>query len=169
MEILLVLIVLAIIAAAAFLYMRSRGGGPALSRRGQGPALRGRRTSAAAGHDPMADAVERHARATDPHEAAEAELRLQAQANRVASDLHAQQASELESHARGRGRRGGRRATHAADTYDQPGYDGAGRPVGLNGQPAYEDGRQPLPEQEGGPAYHDEHGRPVYPEDRPRY
>ncbi|HEV2060748.1 MAG TPA: hypothetical protein VGR11_15460, partial [Solirubrobacteraceae bacterium] len=124
---------------------------------------------------------------------------LQAQANRVASDLHAQQASELESHARGRGRLGGRRATHAADTHDQPGYDGAGRPVGLNGQPAngvhqpaydsgdrvyedqqgrpvyddgrpaYEDGRQPLPEQEGGPAYHDEHGRPVYPEDRPRY
>lgn len=167
MEILLVLIVLAIIAAAAFLYMRSRGGGTALSRRGQGPALRGRRTSAAARHDPMADAVERHARATDPHEAAEAELRLQAQANRVASDLHAQQASELESHARGRGRRGG--PGPAYDNGDRVYEDQQGRPGYEDGQPGYEDGRQPLPEQEGGPAYHDEHGRPVYPEDRPRY
>ena len=195
MEILLVLIVLAVIAAAAFMYMRSRQGGPGLSGRGQGSALRGpRRTRAAERDDPMADAVERHAMATDPHEAAEAELRLQAQANRVASDLHAQQASTLESQAGGAGRLGGRGAAMPADEYAQPAdaygrpadaygqpadaygqpvqpvyEDEHGRPVHEDGQPVHQDGRQPLPEQEGGAAYHDEHGRPVYPEERPRY
>jgi hypothetical protein len=121
MEILLVLIVVAVIAAAAFLWYRSRNEGATKPSAGGGPALRGRRgTRVAARDDPMADAVERHAMATDPHEAAEAELRLQAQANRVAADLHAQQASALESEA-------------------------------------------------GGRAYPDEQGRPVDPEDRPRY
>lgn len=148
MEILLVLVVLAVVAGAAFLYMRSRDGVAAGASRGRGPALRGRRrTRAATRHDPMADAVERHAQATDPHEAAEAELRLQAQANRVASDLHAQQASELESQARGR--------------VNGQGVNGVGRPA--------HESAETLPEQEGGPAYHDEQGRPVYPEDRPRY
>ena len=184
MEILLVLIVVAVIAAAAFMYMRSRQGGPGPSGRGQGPALRGpRRTRAAEHHDPMADAVERHAMATDPHQAAEAELRLQAQANRVASDLHAQQASALDSQAgRGGGIRG--RGAVPGDAYGQPAYDEAGRPVYQEGQPVYQDEqpvpqdepgrpvydeRQPLPGERGGPAYHDEHGRPVSPEDRPRY
>ena len=198
MEILLVLIVLAVVAAAAFLFMRSRDGTPRPGRREQGPALRGRRRSrAATGHDPMAEAVERHAMATDPHEAAEAELRLQAQANRVASDLHAQQASELESHAGGRGRLNGDGATTPGSSPGQPAYDAAARPGYVDGQPINgverppyggaapvyedelgrpvhggqpvdEDGRGPLPEQDGGPAYHDEQGRPVYPEDRPR-
>lgn len=201
MEILLVLIVLAVVAAAAFLLMRSRDGTPLRrGRREKGPALRGRRRSrAATRHDPMADAVERHAIATDPREAAEAELRLQAQANRVASDLHAQQASELESHAGGRGRVGGDAASTPASSYGQPAYDAAarrghvdgqpvngverppyggadpvyedeqGRPVHEGGRPVDEDGGRRLPEQDGGPAYYDEQGRPVYPEDRPRY
>jgi len=197
MEILLALVVLAVIAAAAFLYMRSRNGAAGPPERG--PALRGRRgTRGAARQDPMAQAVENHAMATDPHEAAEAELRLQAQANRVASDLHAQQASALESQAGRTGGIGGRGGAGpadpygqptadpygqpTADPYGQPAYDEAGRPVyedrrrvDQDGQPVYEDGspvyqdRQPLPEEQGGPAYHDEHGRPVYPEDRPRY
>lgn len=200
MEILLVLIILAVIAAAVFMLVRSRRGAHGLPGRGQqGPALRGRRGAArATRHDPMAEAVERHARATDPHEAAEAELRLQAQANRVASDLHAQQASTLESQAGGRGLRG--RSAPAdpsappAGAYGQPAYDEAGRPVYVDGQPpvhdsgqppvyeddagrpvyedgtpVHEDGRRPLAEEQGGPAYHDEQGRPVYPEDRPRY
>lgn len=146
MEILLVLIVIAVIAAAAFMYMRSRGGAPGVpGRGGRRPVLRGRRGAArAAHHDPMAEAVERHAQATDPHEAAEAELRLQAQANRVASDLHAQQASTLESQAGGRGPTG---RAPAADAY----------------------GRDSLPARDDGAAYYDEQGRPVYPEDRPRY
>ncbi|HEV2777680.1 MAG TPA: hypothetical protein VGV90_18965 [Solirubrobacteraceae bacterium] len=210
MEIVLVLIVLAVIAAAAFMYMRSRGGAHDLTGRGQGPALRGpRRTRAAAHHDPMAEAVERHAMATDPHEAAEAELRLQAQANRVASDLHAQQASTLESSAGGRGLAG--RSASPADAYGAPAaydeagrpvhHDGAyqpgapayqdqevfqtrdgktidahGRPVHVDGEPGYENGPPPAGYQDGTPvadddraAYYDEQGRPVYPEDRPRY
>jgi hypothetical protein len=178
MEILLVIIVLAVIAAAAFMWYRSRNEGPAgLS--GGGPALRGRRGAARASRvDPMADVVERHAMATDPHEAAEAEVRLQAQANRVAADLHAQQASALESEA---GRGGGLRARGSAmpadayggppvdayggappvdaygrpvgaagDAYGQPAYDDAGRPVYVDGQPVYQDG-----------APVDEYGRPV--------
>ena len=57
---------------------RAAGAGSRAARqpRGQGPALRGSRGAArAARHDPMAEAVERHAQATDPHEAAQAELR----------------------------------------------------------------------------------------------
>lgn len=206
MEIFLVIVVLAVIAVAAFLWYRSQNqGGAGLSRGDSGPALRGQRGAArAARHDPMAEAVERHAMATDPHEAAEAELRLQAQANRVAADLHAQQASSLESHAGGRGF-GGRGAA-PTDAYGQPAaYDAAGapayqgaapdyqddqgvyettdgktidamgRPVQVDrppvygdGQPAaYDDGR-PVHEDDGA-AYYDEQGRPVRPEDRPRY
>ena len=176
MEILLVLIVLAVIAGAAFMYMRSRGGAPGLpGRGGPGPALRGRRGAArATRHDPMAEAVERHAQATDPHEAAEAELRLQAQANRVASDLHAQQASTLESQAGGRGLTG---RAPAPDAYGQPAYDArepvyedeAGRPVYEDGTPVHQDGRDAVAERDDRAAYYDEQGRPVYPEDRPRY
>lgn len=171
MEILLVLVVLAAVAAAAFFWMRSRGGTPGRPARGQGPALRGsRRTRSAARHDPMADAVERHAMATDPHEAAEAELRLQAQANRVASDLHAQQASALESQAGGAGRLGGRRAAtpgaygQPADAHGQPAYDD-GRPVYQDGQPAY-GGNAAVPAGNQ-PVYEDEYGNPVYEDGTP--
>ncbi len=188
MEILLVLIVLAVIAAAAFLYMRSRGGAPGLSRRGgqgralrgsrggQGPALRGSRGAARASrHDPMAEAVERHAQVTDPHEAAQAERELQAQASRVAADLHAASTPE----------------TRAAPVYpdqevfetrDGKTIDAHGRPVSVDadpgyqneGPPAYENGR-PAVYEDGTPvadderAYYDEQGRPVHPDDRPRY
>jgi len=196
MEIFLVLVVLAVIAAAAFMWYRSRNeGASGLSSRG-GPALRGRRGAAhASRHDPMADVVERHAMATDPHEAAEAELRLQAQANRVAADLHAQQASALESEV-GRGGGGTLHARGSAmpadgyggtapvdaygqpaagDAYGQPAYDADGRPMYVDGQPVVQDG-QPMYDEDGRPvqaddgaAYYDEQGRPVYPEDRPRY
>jgi len=183
MEILLVLIVLAVIAAAAFMYMRSRNSAPGLSGRGQGPALRGRRGAArAARHDPMAEVVERHAMATDPHEAAQAELQLQAQANRVAADLHAQQASTLEAQAGGRGFAG--RSAAPADAYQDDGVyqttdgrmiDATGRPVDVDDQPVYENG-QPAAYEDGRvvdeddrAVYYDEQGRPVHPEDRPRY
>jgi hypothetical protein len=166
MEIFLVIVVLAVIAAAAFMWMRSRNAGPGLARRGEG--LRGPRgTRVAARHDPMAEVVERHAMATDPHEAAEAELRLQAQANRVAADLHAQQASALESEAGGVGGLRGRGSAMPADAYGQPVYQD-GQPLDENGRPAvYEDGT-PVTGDDGA-AYYDEQGRPVYPEDRPRY
>jgi hypothetical protein len=109
----------------------------------------------------MAEAVERHSAATDPHEAAEAELRLQAQANRVAADLHARQASTLESEAHGNGARG-----HAvpASSYDEPvsPYDqpprGHGQPVSPYDGPPPADTR---------PVYEDEEGRPVYEDGTP--
>ena len=171
MEILLVLIILAVIAAAAFMYMRSRGRAPGLAHRDQGPALRGRRGAArASGQDPMAEAVERHAQATDPHEAAQAELRLQAQANRVASDLHAQQASTLESQAGGAGRLGGRGAAapgaygEPADPYGQPAY-ADGQPAYQGGQPAY-GGNAAVPAGNQ-PVYEDERGNPVYEDGTP--
>ena len=175
----IVLIVLAVIAAAVFMYMRSRDHAPGLTRRGQGPELRGTRgASRASRHDPMAEAVERHAQATDPHEAAEAELRLQAQANRVASDLHAQQASTLESQAGGAGRLGGRGAAapgaygqpadaygQPADPYGQPAYDDAGRPVYQDGRPDY--AGNPAVPASNQPVYEDEYGNPVYEDGTP--
>ena len=167
MEIVLALIVLAVIAAAAFLYMRSRGGMHGLSSgRGQGPALRGTRGAARASrHDPMAEAVERHAQATDPHEAAQAELHLQAQANRVAADLHAQQASTLESQAGGRGLPGRPAPT---DGYGAPAeYDAAGQPVYQEGAPVQQDD-QGVYETTSGRTI-DAHGRPVRVDDEPVY
>ena len=100
MELLLVVVVLLVVAAAAFVYMRGRPGGAGGLRRGaQGPALRGsRRTRVASRHDPMAVAVERHAQATDPHEAAVEEQNLQAEARRVAAHLHARQAGQPDPH-----------------------------------------------------------------------
>lgn len=139
MEILIVVAVLLILAGLAFFVMRSRSGahrGAAVPGRGGG--IRGsRRAAAAARHDPMAEAVERHSAATDPHEAAEEELRLRAQANRVAADLHEQQAAALESQVGSTG--------HPA--YGDP------RPV-EGGEPAYYD------DDDGRPVY--EEKRPRY-------
>ena len=147
MEILVVVLLVALVAALAFAWMSSRRGGRGGVMPGRHGGVRGRRRAAvAARDDPMATAVERHSAATDPHEAAEEELRLRAQANRVASELHAREASALESQA-------GRAAP--ADGYARPLTDG--------GAPAYDDRR------DGDPAYLDEHGRPVYEDDRPRY
>lgn len=167
MEILIVVLLLVTVAALAFAWMKSRPGASGsaghLSRRGGG-GLRGRRrTASASRHDPMAEAVERHARATDPHEAAEEELRLRAQANRVAADLHAREAASLESQTRGLGGRG-----HAVPAHEH------GQPAYGDRQPLYEDGT-PI-HADDRPLYEDEHGRPVYEDgtpvqrdDRPRY
>lgn len=103
MEIVIVILLLVIIAALAFAWAKLRPGAPGAAGRAGG--VRGsRRAAAAARHDPMAEAVERHSLATDPQEAAEEELRLRAQANRVAADLHAQEAAALESEAGTAGR-----------------------------------------------------------------
>lgn len=165
MELLLVVLLLLVIAGLAFAWMKSRSGAPGGVMPGRSGGVRGRRrTAVAARHDPMADAVERHSAATDPHEAAEAELRLQAQANRVASELHAREAQSLESQAG----RGGLRHSPAPPA-------GPGEPVYQDATPAYDDGRSPVyedrrPAAEGEPpAYFDEQGRPVYEDDRPRY
>jgi hypothetical protein len=100
MVIVLVVVVLLVIAAAAFLYARGRPGGVAGLRGGaSAPTLRGSRGARVASrHDPMAVAVERHAQAIDPAEAAVEERNLQAQARSVAADLHARQAGQPDPH-----------------------------------------------------------------------
>jgi hypothetical protein len=129
MEILIVVLLVIIVAALAFAWTKF-GRGPrarTAGMPGRAGGIRGsRRARAAARHDPMAEAVERHSQATDPREAAEAELALRAQANRVASDLHAREAEALESEATA----GAGRASTAA----------AGEPVYRDerGQPVYE-------------------------------
>lgn len=108
MEIVIVVLLLVIIAALVFAWTRHGPGAPGS---GAGPrdragAVRARRgAGGVAGEDPMAEAVQRHSQATDPRDAAEEELRLRAQANRVAADLHAREAASLESEARTRGGR----------------------------------------------------------------
>jgi hypothetical protein len=101
MEIVLVLVVVVAIAAAAFVFLRGErraGGGRGAG--AQRPRLRGaRRARVASRHDPMAVAVERHARAVEPGEAAVEERNLQAQARVVAADLHARQAGQPDPHA----------------------------------------------------------------------
>lgn len=180
MEILIaVLLLIIIVGALVFAWTRFGPGaqGRVAGLPGRSGGIRGdRRARAAARHgDPMAEAVERHAQATDPHEAAEAELALRAQANRVASEMHAREAAALESETRGvAGRRSVPPPAYAdagvAGAYDEgrPGA-AAGEPIYEDeyGRPVYEDGT-PAPAA-GQPAYEDEAGRPVYPEDRPRY
>jgi hypothetical protein len=61
-------------------------GKPPLSRRGR---------EVAAGNDPMAPVVARHSEAVEPHDAAVEELRLRAQANRVAAAEHEREADAL--------------------------------------------------------------------------
>ncbi len=171
MEIVIVVLLLLIIAALAFAWMKFRPGAhdSAAGVPGRERGVRGRRGAAIASrHDPMAEAVERHSMATDPHEAAEAELRLQAQANRVASDLHAREASALESEAHGAGGRG--RAVPASP-YDPAAPQGPGSAYGQPVSPY--DGLPPADER---PVYEDHNGRPVhadgtpvYRDDQPRY
>lgn len=138
MEIVIVVLLVVILAALALAWTKFRPGAAGGRRRTpRGEGLRGRRGAAvAARHDPMAEVVERHAMATDPHEAAEAELRLQAQANRVAADLHAQQASALESELHGNAN------GHIARRGAPPAY-GTGAPVDEDGRPIYRDGEPP--------------------------
>jgi hypothetical protein len=180
MEILIVVLLLIIIVGAlVFAWTkfgpRAQGRATGVSRRSGG--IRGSRGARAAARrgDPMAEAVERHAQATDPREAAEAELALQAQANRVASDLHAREAAALESRTRGAGARHSAPPPGYADGRE-PVYGEGGRPAAAAGEPVYEDEYGRPVYEDGTPAadprepvYEDEHGRPVYGEDRPRY
>ena len=169
MEIVIVVLLLLIIAALAFAWMKFRPG--ATGGAGGLPAAQTASAVAAAPPSPPAtirwrEVVERHAMATDPHEAAEAELRLQAQANRVAADLHARQASALESGVHGAGGSG---YGAPANGYGQPGVahgygDTApaayGQPVSPYDGPAPADGYADA-------APTNAHGQPVSPYDGP--
>ena len=86
MELVIAAVVILAVAAAAVAFMAGqRRGGTGPRARGPAQVLRARRTRAPR-NDPMAQAVVRHSRALDPDDAVVEELRLKAQANRVAAD-----------------------------------------------------------------------------------
>lgn len=81
-----VVVVVAIVAVLgwALLRRRTRDGAGRLGRRGVG-----------ARNDPMAAVVASHSQAVEPHDAAVEELRLRAQANRIAAAEHEREADAL--------------------------------------------------------------------------
>lgn len=121
MELLVAILIIAVLGAVAFaVIQRRRGGAAPLGRTHGSPLPTARRGSARSNH-PMAAAVEEHAQAVDPHDAAVAEQRLQARAGEVAAGLHATaHRSAAAAH------------QQAADQYDQPGYAG----TAVDGSPA---------------------------------
>jgi len=86
MDILVALLIIALVAAIAFAVVRRR---PSGAGRFEGPRASplGRRHRGVARHDPMAAAVEEHARAMDPADVVVAEQRLRAEARNVAARL----------------------------------------------------------------------------------
>lgn len=94
MEILIAILVIALIAALAFVLMQRRAAVGGARGPGQTRAVPTDRTRAPRG-DPMADAVVSHAQATDPQEVRLEEERLRAQANRVAAGLHEDNAGAM--------------------------------------------------------------------------
>jgi hypothetical protein len=89
MEILVAIVLIALIAAVAFVVIQRRPGGVrGLSGPRPGPLdRRGTRTRTS---DPMAAAVAEHAQVTDPAEVPAAEQRLKEQARRVAAPMQAE-------------------------------------------------------------------------------
>lgn len=92
---LVVIVGLAIAVAVLLVQLRSRKGEHAA--RGTRPSPR-RRRRAAPPADPMAAAVASHSEAIDARDVAVEELRLRAQANRVAAATHEREAAALDSH-----------------------------------------------------------------------
>jgi hypothetical protein len=90
MEVIAIVLAVLVVALAAALLVQLRGRG------GIGPAVRGRpsrmRRRSVPGHDAMAAAVASHSEAIDPADVAVEELRLRAQANRVAAAAHEREA-----------------------------------------------------------------------------
>jgi hypothetical protein len=88
MEILVVILIIALIAAVAFIVIgQRRPGGAGGLRRSRSPITRGRSVPR---NDPMAAAVVEHAQVTDPADVPAAEQRLKAQARQVAAPLQAE-------------------------------------------------------------------------------
>ena len=94
MEVVFVILVVALVAVVvwALLQLRKRDRDSALGGV-RPPAVNRRRVRAS--DDPMAAVVASHSQAVEPQEAAVEELRLRAQANRVAAAQHEQQANSL--------------------------------------------------------------------------
>ena len=88
MELLVVILIIALVAAVAFIVLRRNPRGiPGAAGRPGAPPL-GRRRAGARPSDPMAAAVADHARATDPADVVAAEQRLRAEARRVAAGMN---------------------------------------------------------------------------------
>lgn len=86
MEILVAILIIALIAAVAFIALRRQPRGvPGVGRRRAAPL--GRRDRGVRPADPMAAAVADHARATDPAEVVAAEQRLRAEARNIAAGM----------------------------------------------------------------------------------
>jgi hypothetical protein len=117
MGLLVAILIIALIAAGAYIVMQRKRGTATRIGGARGTPLprRGRISSR---RDPMAAAVADHARATDPQEAMAAEQRLRAQARQVAAGL---QSDALRSEHQ--------RAAAQADPYD-PGVQVNGAPAG---------------------------------------
>ena len=113
MELLVAILIIAVLGAVAFAIIRHRRGGAAPLGRTHGSPLPSARRGSARSNHPMAAAVEEHAQAIDPHDAAVAEQRLQARAGEVAAGLNATaHRSAAAAHQR------------AADQIGEPGYAG---------------------------------------------
>jgi hypothetical protein len=91
----LVIVVVAVVAAIAWglLQLRKRRDGVNASAPTRPP--KGGRRGLGGRKDPMATAVASHSQAMEPHDAAVEELRLRAQANRVAAAKHQREADAL--------------------------------------------------------------------------
>jgi len=111
MEILVAILVIALIAAIAFVVMRRRPGGDRGLGRQRSPRI-ARRQRRVPPNDPMAAAVEEQMRATDPHDLAVSEQRLQAEARRKAATMLAEADRVEQQRAAGQTARGG---SHAGD------------------------------------------------------
>lgn len=87
METLVAILIIAVLAAVAFIALRRRPGGmPGVDRRHAAPV--GRRGRVGRPADPMAAAVAAHAQATDPADVVAAEQRLRAEARNVAAGMN---------------------------------------------------------------------------------
>ncbi len=100
MDLVIVLVIVLAVAAATVAFLAGqRRGGAGLRSRGPAKVLRPRRARAPR-NDPMAQAVVRHSRVMDPDDVVVEELRLKAQANRVAAEQVGDAGSAAEHHAR---------------------------------------------------------------------
>ncbi len=128
MGILVAILIIAVIAALAFAFMQRRratagAAGPVLP----GRSRVGRSQPVGARRDPMRAAVMEHANATDPHDAAVAEQRLQAQAGQVAAGMQSRAHNDVH-------RPGGEQVVYGEGAYAQdPRADGYAEPVHSNG------------------------------------
>ncbi|MDX6689479.1 MAG: hypothetical protein QOG15_936 [Solirubrobacteraceae bacterium] len=159
MEILVAILIIALIAAIAFIVMQRR---PAGARVAGARRPFDRHTRRNARRDPMTAAVVEHAEATDPHDVVVAEQRMRAEARRVAAPMQAE-AQRVED------QRAADAVSGGGGAYPRdPSVAGYGQPVA---DPAY---TEPVADPAYGqpvadPAYTEPVGDPAYEEDDPRY